>query len=82
MKKALLSLATVLCALSANAQGLTPVGANIAILPSVKWDKQAYTAKTFVMNSGQDFGEWNEENTNDNVLVGEAPYDDSNGKKW
>lgn len=82
MKKALLSLAALAMTMSANAQGITAVGANVVILPSVQWDKKAYDAWTYVINSGTDYGDWNTDNPNYNVLCGDEPADDSNGKHW
>lgn len=82
MKKALLSLAAFALALTANAQGITAVGANVIIVPSVQWDKQAYDAWTYVINSGTNYGDWNTDNPNYNVLCGDEPADDSNGKHW
>ena len=44
MKKIFTTLAAVALALTASAQGITPVGANIAVLPSTRWSGAAYTA--------------------------------------
>ncbi len=82
MKKALLSLAAFALALSANAQRITAVGANVVVAPSTQWDKAAYDAWTYVINSGTDYGDWNTDNPNYNVLCGDEPADDSNGKHW
>lgn len=82
MKKALLSLAAVALAMTVNAQGITAVGANVAIAPSTQWSKAAYTAMTYVINSGTGYGDWSTDNPNYNVLCGDEPANDSKGKHW
>ncbi len=83
MKKALLSLAAMALAISANAQGIAAVGANVIIAPSSYWDgSQTWDAWTYVINSGADYGDWSTDNPNYNVLCGDEPADDSNGKNW
>ena len=69
MRKILLSMAAVLMALAANAQGITSVGANIPILKSARWSNEPYKAKVLVANIGQEYGEWNDLNVNYNMLV-------------
>ena len=83
MKKTLLLCAAALFSLMASAgDGLVPVGANIIVLPSSYWDNDIeWKAWTWVYNSGQDYGEWNERNSNYNMVVGE-PEPDANGKQW
>lgn len=72
-------------ALCANAQGIVSVGANIEILPSTRYgaDDEAcsWSAKVWCENSGVDFGDWNTNNPNYN-LMGGTPSDDANGRKW
>lgn len=50
--------------LAVSAQdGITSVGANIAILPSARWSKAAYTAKVLVVNPDWDYGsDWSDKN--------------------
>ena len=69
MRKILLSMAAVLMALAANAQGITSVGANIPILKSARWSNEPYKAKVLVATIGQEYGEWNDMNVNYNMLV-------------
>ena len=86
MRKALLTMVLASFGMSAIAQGLTNVGANIVIIPSSRWDKAAYTVKTLVFNPGLDYEDLGsiEENTRKdifNVIVG-TPNADANGKQW
>ena len=83
MRKILLSMAAVLMALAANAQGITSVGANIPILKSARWSNEPYKAKVLVATIGQDYGQWDDMNVNYNMLVLEdGPAADANGKFW
>ena len=53
MKKALLSLAVGLIALTANAQGITSVGANIPVVPSWKYSPdEEWTAMCYAYQTG------------------------------
>lgn len=89
MKRIITSLAAVVMALAADAQGITSVGANIPVLPSVRWSNEAYTAKTWVINANQDYemdpsyyvgGSPTNSPQYNKVL--QVPSDDANGKKW
>ena len=83
MRKILLSMAAVLMALAANAQGITSVGANIPILKSARWSNEPYKAKVLVATIGQNYGQWDDMNVNYNMLVLEdGPAADANGKFW
>ena len=83
MKKTLLFCVAALLSLMASAgDGLTPVGANVILVPSTYWDGDIeWKAWTWVYNSGNDYGEWNERNPNYNMIVGE-PEPDANGLMW
>ncbi|MBQ6085870.1 MAG: hypothetical protein IJK94_05170 [Bacteroidaceae bacterium] len=86
MKKALLSLAVGLLALTANAQGITSVGANIPVVPSWKYSPdEEWTAMCYAYQTGTAYtykgqGE-NTENENYNVIWG-VPEADESGKMW
>ena len=83
MRKILLLFAAVLMSFAANAQGISSVGANIPILKSARWSKEAYTAKVLVANPDWSYGEWNDQNPNYNMLVlEEGPAKDANGNAW
>jgi len=84
MRKFLLSMAAVMISLAVVAQdGITSVGANIAILPSSRWSKVPYTAKVLVVNPDWDYGDWSDSNPNYNVvLLEEGPAKDASGKTW
>ncbi|MBO7068198.1 MAG: hypothetical protein J6W52_05910 [Bacteroidaceae bacterium] len=87
MRKFLLSMAAVLMSLAANAgDGLVAVGANVIVLPSSYYDGDIeWKAWTWVYNSGQEYGDWNTENPNYNVICadGEAyPKPDAAGREW
>ena len=83
MKKTLLFFAAALFSLMASAgDGLVAVGANIIVLPSTYWDGDIeWKAWTWVYNSGNDYGEWNTDNPNYNMVVGE-PDPDEAGREW
>ena len=86
MKKTLLLCAVALFSFIGRVSaedGLTAVGANIVLLPSSYWDgEKEWSAWTWVYNSGNDYGVWNEyENDNYNVICGE-PADDDEGRRW
>lgn len=82
MRKRLLpSLAALLLAATASAQGIVHVGANIPVLPSSRWSNEVYRAKTLVINPGVNYGEENTANPFFNQLLG-APADDASGKQW
>ena len=86
MKKALLSLAVGLLALTANAQGITSVGANIPVVPSWKYSPdEEWTAMCYAYQTGTAYnfngqGD-NTENENYNVIWG-VPEADESGKMW
>ncbi|MBO4841510.1 MAG: hypothetical protein J5524_10500 [Bacteroidaceae bacterium] len=85
MRKFLLSMAAVLMSLAVSAQdGITAVGANIAILPSARWSKAPYKAKVLVVNPDYDYGsDWSDKNGNYNlILLEDGPAKDANGKAW
>ena len=83
MRKILLSMAAVLMSIAANAQGITSVGANIAIVPSSRWSNATWKAKVLVANPGLEYGEWNDQNPKYNMLVLEdGPAKDANGNAW
>jgi len=84
MRKFLLSMAAVLMALAANAQGITSVGANIPILKSARWSNEPYKAKVLVVNTGWDYGEpYNDQNGNYNmILLEDGPANDAEGRAW
>ena len=83
MKKTLLLCAAALFSLMASAgDGLTAVGANVIILPSSYWDNDIeWSAWTWVYNSGNDYGSWNTDNPNYNMVVG-MPEPDAEGREW
>ena len=83
MKKIFTTLAAVALALTASAQGITPVGANIAVLPSTRWSGAAYTAKVWSVNPNQPFMTENglTNNPNYNVIM-QTPAEDANGLQW
>ncbi len=86
MKKILLSCGLMLLALGANAQGITAVGANVELLPSTYYgssvEARCWSARTWVYNTGQDFGsDWSEENPNYNIVWG-TPENDFNDNPW
>ena len=64
--------------------GITSVGANIAILPSARWSKAAYKAKVLVVNPNWDYGkDWSDQNPNYNmILLEDGPAKDANGHAW
>lgn len=77
-------MAALFMSVAAVAQdGLTPVGANIAILPSSRWSKAQWEASVLVAGTDWEYGEWSTENTNYNMLVLEdGPAADANGVQW
>ncbi len=85
MKKALLSIAMLLAATVASAQGITAAGANIELLSSTKHgtttEKKEYTAMTWIYNTGKGYGETNTSNPNYCVIWG-TPNADANGNEW
>lgn len=87
MKKALLSIALVLMAIGAKAQGgISAVGANIEILPSTKHaatvEGRQWSAWTWVCNTGMKY-EGSHDNTNPNYnKVWQTPSPDGAGKQW
>ena len=95
MKKALLLCAAALFSLIASAgDGLVAVGANTILLPSSRWDGDIeWKAMTWVFNTGEGYGEWNEQNPNYNLVCGRfypddddyidaGPSMDANGLRW
>ena len=95
MKKTLLFCAAALFSLMASAgDGLTAVGANMIVLPSSYWDGDIeWSAMTWVYNTGNSYGEWNERNPNYNVVcsrflptdedyIDAGPSVDANGLRW
>ena len=83
MRKFLLSMAAVLLSLAANAQGITSVGANIAIAPSSRWSSAAWKAKVLIVNPNWPYGEWSDSNPNYNQLcLEDGPATDAAGKAW
>ena len=74
--------------------GLVAVGANIILLPSSYWDGDIeWKAMTWVYNTGNAYGEWNERNPNYNVVcsrylptdedyIDAGPAVDANGLRW
>ena len=84
MRKILLSMAAVLMSLAVSAQdGITVVGANIPILPSARWSRNAYTAKVLVVNPDIDYGDYGDDNVNYNMeLLEDYSVKDTNGKAW
>lgn len=82
MKKALLSLALLLCGMAVNAQGIVKAGANVTVLPSTQYSpKEKWSAATFVYNTGLEYGAGERENANYNIVWGE-PEPDANGNMW
>ena len=83
MKKIFTTLAAVALALTASAQGITPVGANIAVLPSTRWSGAAYTAKVWSVNPNQPFMTENGHTNNPNYnVIMQTPAEDANGLQW
>ena len=83
MKKSLLLFAAALFSMMASAaDGLTPVGANVIVLPSSYWDGDIeWKAWTWVYNTGVAYGEWNDTNPNYNQNVF-TPNKDAAGLQW
>ena len=83
MKKSLLLFAAALFSMMASAaDGLTPVGANVIVLPSSYWDGDIeWKAWTWVYNTGVDYGAWNDTNPNYNQNVF-TPNADAAGLQW
>ena len=83
MKKTLLLCAAALFSLMISASdGLTPVGANVILLPSSYWDGDIeWKAMTWVYNTQTEYGDWNSwnPNYNQNVFV---PCEDEAGLQW
>ena len=91
MKKTLLLFAAALFSLMASAgDGLVAVGANVILLPSSYYDNDIeWSAWTWVYNSQQEYGEWNDQNPNYNVICGidplteeYGPRPDAEGRQW
>ena len=85
MRKFILSMTAMLLSFVVSAQdGITSVGANIAILPSARWSKAAYKAKVLVVNPNWDYGkDWSDQNPNYNmILLEDGPAKDANGHAW
>ena len=62
--------------------GLTPVGANVIVLPSTYWDGDIeWKAWTWVYNSQTNYGTQNDMNPNYNMIVG-IPEPDAQGREW
>ncbi len=74
MKKVLLSAGLALCAMASFAQGIPAVGANIVVLPSTQWSKAAWKAQTLVVNSYQDYGDWQPGYYDDRFMDDEERY--------
>ena len=89
MKKALLLCAVALFSFAGRVSagdGLTPVGANVIVLPSSYWDGDIeWKAWTWVYNSGVDYDSngqgWNTDNDHYNVVCG-TPAEDAEGRQW
>ena len=83
MKKTLLLFAAALFSLVASAgDGLTPVGANVILLPSSYWDGDIeWKAWTWVYNSGIGYGDMNTDNANYNQICS-FPSNDAADKEW
>lgn len=94
MKKALLLCAAALFSLVASAgDGLVAVGANVILLPSSRWDGDIeWKAWTWVYNTQTPYGDWNTDNPNYNLVLGDydtrddlegvGPAPDANGVQW
>ena len=81
----------MLCSLLASAgDGLVAVGANVILLPSNYYDGDIeWKAWTWVYNSQTNYGDWNTDNMNYNVICGVpddegfyGPQADAEGRRW
>ena len=75
MRKPITTLLAIIC-ITANAQGISNVDANIEVLPSTYYSNAAWSASTYIADYGVE-AEWG----NDYEVQG-VPPTDGNGREW